>query len=225
VRSCWRIESNSSIQHTPPSESTSAPASRTHSPPASLCAVFGMHATLRVNHLRACARAGTVADEPAHCISEYLQRYVNTYPCPCMEACIYTHTPQEQHERRARPVTVRPALVVPMPVVSTARWLIFAQYLRSCDLPRPGSPMIRQCDSPPAHVCVCVCARVRVCVCVCVCVRACVRLGYMCICMYVCMYIYVYIYICIYICIYINIHIYIHTQKHVYVYTCIHGTR
>ena len=45
-------------------------------------------------------------------------------------------------------VTVRPAEVVPTPVVSTARADSLATYLRSCDFPRPGSPMMRQCDSP-----------------------------------------------------------------------------
>mmetsp|Transcript_12685 Transcript_12685/g.38358 ORF Transcript_12685/g.38358 Transcript_12685/m.38358 type:complete len:242 (+) Transcript_12685:600-1325(+) len=38
-RSCSRIESNSSIAHTPPSASTSAPASSIHSPPGSRIAV------------------------------------------------------------------------------------------------------------------------------------------------------------------------------------------
>lgn len=41
-----------------------------------------------------------------------------------------------------------PALVDPIPAVSTDRGVIFAAYFRNWDLPVPGSPTNKRCDSP-----------------------------------------------------------------------------
>mmetsp|Transcript_1662 Transcript_1662/g.6607 ORF Transcript_1662/g.6607 Transcript_1662/m.6607 type:complete len:206 (+) Transcript_1662:406-1023(+) len=82
ARSASRIESNSSMQHTPPSARTNAPASSAHSPDSFVAA------------------------------------------------------------------TVRPAALEPIPVVIIARGATAAAYFKSCDLPMPGSPTRRMCDSP-----------------------------------------------------------------------------
>ena len=49
-------------------------------------------------------------------------------------------------------MTVSPALVVPMPVVSTARGLSCAAYFRNCDFAVPGSPRRRRWLSPRMRV-------------------------------------------------------------------------
>ena len=48
--------------------------------------------------------------------------------------------------------TVRPALVDPIPVVSTALGITFDAYLRNWDFPVPGSPTRSRCDSPRTRV-------------------------------------------------------------------------
>lgn len=45
-----------------------------------------------------------------------------------------------------------PALVDPIPAVSTDRGVIFTAYFRNWDLPVPGSPTNKRCDSPGGRV-------------------------------------------------------------------------
>jgi hypothetical protein len=54
--------------------------------------------------------------------------------------------PFDSHALTRTAVAVKPALVEPTPVVSTALGIIFATYFRKNDLPVPGSPTISKWD-------------------------------------------------------------------------------
>ena len=94
ARSLSWMELNSSIQHTPPSANTSAPASKCHSP-------------------------------ESYNIIQY--QMANESKKVCSISFRITFTAE----------TVRPALVVPIPVVRIERGLSLHMYLRICDLPAP----------------------------------------------------------------------------------------